>query len=309
MTDMLSADSRLKFSEIRRRAFLASVLNFLRGQTNELLPFDQIRSQLRLRHARNLGLQVIELDKIVGSVGRYEDFTREFFPRWDHESMAQRLRTIYDLTQSLSGFPPIDVYKVGEVYFVRDGNHRVSVARANQARTIEAYVIEYTSPIALTPDDTIDDILLKLGAANFAETTGLNKLRPGHSIRLTNPGRYRLLLEHIAVHKYLQEVAAERELSDEEAVTSWYDKVYLPLVAEIRKRDILHLFPGRTEADLYAWLVLHRAALEQEYGLGQVSDEEILADLEEVGATSPLQKIERVIKRRLAPEKALPPVE
>lgn len=307
--DMLSSISNEKFSEARRRAFLGTALRFLRGESNELLPFDEIRSQLRLKHSRDLGIQEIALDKIVGSMGRYEDFTREFFPRRDNESVELRWRRIYDLTNSLEGFPPIEVFKVGEVYFVRDGNHRVSVARANEAKTIEAHVIEYLSPIELTPDDTMDDVLIKIGEASFLEATNLDKLRPEQNIKLTNPGRYRLLLEHIAVHKYLKEVECNCEIPYEEAVVSWYDNVYMPLVQEIRERGILERFPGRTEADLYAWLVLHRAALEEAYGFGQVSMEEIMEALEEEGTTSPLRKMERAIKRKLDPDSLPPPVE
>ena len=292
----LSSISAEKFTEARRRAFLRSVLHFLKGESNDLLPFDQIRSQLRLTHSRDLGLQQIELDQIVGSLGRYEDFTREFFPRRDNDSVELRWRRIYDLTDSLEGFPPIEVFKVGEVYFVRDGNHRVSVARANGAKTIEAYVIEYLSPINLTPDDTLDDILIKLGAANFLEATHLDKLQPGRNIQLTKPGRYRLLLEHIAVHKYLKEVECSCEIPYEAAAASWYDQVYLPLVEEIRERGILEHFPGRTEADLYAWLVLHRGALEEAHGFGQVTTEEIIADLEKEGATSLWRRLEWMVR-------------
>ncbi len=257
LSDILSTTSNEKFSEARRLAFLKSVVHFLDKEANDLLSFEEIRTRLQLRHARDLGVQEIEVDKIVGSMGRYSDFTREFYPLRD--SQANRWRRIYDLTNSLAGFPPIEALKVGEAYFVRDGNHRVSVARANGAKMIEAHVTEYVTPIELSPDDTMDDVLIKVGAANFLETTHLDRLRPEQNIQLTNPGRYRLLLEHIAVHKYLQEVACECEISYEAAVTSWYDTVYMPLIELIRERDILRRFPGRTEADLYAWLVLHRA--------------------------------------------------
>jgi hypothetical protein len=273
------------------------MIHFLRGQSNELLPFETIRSELRLKHSRDLGLQEIELDKIVGSVGRYDDFTREFLPL--HDSDESRWRRVYDLTESFTGFPPIDVFQVGDVYFVRDGNHRVSVARANGLKVIEANVTAFVSPIELTADDTLDDILIRRGHTNFLETTQLDQLRPDHQIRLTNPGRYRLLLEHIDVHKYLKEIETSSEMAYDAAVVSWYDHVYLPLVQEIRERRVLDLFPGRTEADLYAWLVLHRAELEQEYGFGRVPTETIVDDLVDNASPSPLKWIEWKIKQVL----------
>jgi hypothetical protein len=300
----LSSDSRAKFSAARWQVFIGSIIKALRGQSNGLLPFETIRSELRLRHARELGLQDIELDKIVGSVGRYDDFTREFLPLRDSDE--GRWRRVYDLTESTIGVPAIDVFKAGDVYFVRDGNHRVSVARTNGLNVIEAYVTEYVSPITLTAEDTLDDILIRLGHTNFIETTGLDQLRPEHQIQLTNPGRYRLLLEHIAVHKYLREVELSTEIDYEEAVTSWYDHVYLPLIEEMRERQILDLFPGRTEADLYAWLVLHRAELEQEYGLGYVSTAAVVGALVEQSSPSPLKWLERTLKRVLHPAEASP---
>ena len=240
-------------------------------------------------------------------MGRYDDFTREFLPKSD--TQQNRWRTVYDLSTSMEGFPPVELYKIGEAYFVRDGNHRVSVARANEAEEIEAYVTEYITPVEVSPDDTLDEILIKAGAANFADITKLNDLRPHHNIRLTNPGRYKYLLRHIAVHKYYREIECQCEISWEDAVASWYDKVYFPLVEEIRARDILKHFPDRTEADLYAWLVYHRQSLEEEYGIGKVDNETVVSALEEEATASPIKKVERAIKRKIDPDSLPPAVE
>jgi len=298
MDDFLSHASNQKFADARKRAFIRSVMNFFRRQERNLLSFDEVRAGLRLSHTRYLGLQNVPLGKIVGSVGRYRDFDREFLPR--HDSQETRWRRIYDLTHSSGGFPPVELYKVGDAYFVRDGNHRVSVARINGSPTIEAYVTEYLTPVPVSAEDTLDDILIKAGEANFLQTTQLDKLRPDQNIRLTNPGRYRELLRHIADHKYFLEVEQQREVPYEEAVASWYDNVYMPLVREIRARDILRHFPGRTEADLYAWLVQHRAELERRYGLGQVKDVVVLDKLEQQIPASPLRKLGQVFKRKPA---------
>lgn len=307
MPDTLSQESNRKFSDMRAQVFIQSMLPFLYRKPMELLPFEDVRKMLGLTHVRKLGLQDVPLDKIVGSMGRYDDFTREFLPR--KTSQESRWRTVYDLSTSMEGFPPVELYKIDEAYFVRDGNHRVSVAQANNAESIEAYVTEYITPVDVSPDDTLDEILIKAGAANFTQATNLGKLRPDHNIRLTNPGRYKYLLRHIAVHKYYREIECGCEISWEEAVASWYDNVYLPLVKEIRTRDILKDFPNRTEADLYAWLVYHRERLEEQYGIGQVDDGSVVDALEEEAKASPIQKVERAIKRKLDPDSLPPTVE
>lgn len=286
---MLTPESNEEFSKARQRAFIEEWLSFFQGRSNNLLPFEEVKQSLQLQDAAYKGLQEIELDKIVGSTGRYRDFTRTFLPK--NNTTEDRWRRVDAVAHSEQGFPPIEVYQVGDVYFVRDGNHRVSVARSHGAKTIEAYVIEYKTPVPFGPDDDLDDILLKVEQADFFRETQLDKLRPGQEVVFTEPGRYRLVEEHIIIHKYLREIVCGCEISNEEAVASWYDRVYMPIVELIHERGVLRYFPGRTEADLYAWLILHRAALEAEMdALGQVSNEEVLADLkkEKVNPLAPL---------------------
>lgn len=294
---MLTPESNEEFSRARQRAFIEEWLSFFRGRSNNLLPFEEIKQNLQLQDAAYKGLQEIELDKIVGSTGRYRDFTRTFLPK--NSTTEERWRRVDAVAHSGEGFPPIEVYQVGDVYFVRDGNHRVSVARAHSAKTIEAYVIEYKTPVSIGPDDDLDQILLRVEHADFLKETHLDQLRPGQNVVFTEPGRYRLVEEHIIIHKYLREITCGCEISNEEAVASWYDNVYLPIVELIRERDVLRYFPGRTEADLYAWLILHRAALEAELdALGQVSNEQVLAVLEREKA-NPLAQLLGFFQDRL----------
>jgi hypothetical protein len=167
------------------------------------------------------------------------------------------------------------------------------------AKTIEAYVIEYHTQVPIDNMDNLDDILLKAGHARFLADTQIDKIRPGHNIMFTEPGRYRLVKQHIAFHKYLKETECGREFADEEAVASWFDHVYTPMIAFIRQRDVLKSFPGRTEADLYAWLMLHRATLEKEMKmLGGVSDEELVEKFEkEQPILNPFQRLLRLFLR------------
>jgi hypothetical protein len=286
---MLTPQSNFEFGRARQRAFIEEWFHFFTGRPNELLSFDEVKQKLQLQDSAYKGLHEIELAKIVGSTGRYRDFTRTFLPK--NDLTEERWRRVDDVAHSETGFPPIEVFQVGDVYFVRDGNHRVSVAQLHGAKTIEAYVIEYKTSVPVDNQDDLDDILLKMEQTEFFEATHLDQLRPDQQVYLTEPGRYRLLLDHIAVHKYLREIACGCEISYSEGVESWYDHVYLPLAQLIRQRDVLKNFPGRTETDLYAWLILHRAALEAEMNnLGQISDEQVLADLEKEGA-NPLTQL------------------
>ena len=265
-------ESLRDFDRSRRKAFVQRILAFFTHQSLDLLPFEQVREQLRLRDRHYRGLQEILLNQIVGSVGRYQDFTRTFLPR--SGGLRERWSAVEDRVKA-GGLPPVELYKVGEVYFVRDGNHRISVARAQNVPDIEAFVWEYPSLVPLSPDDDLDDLLIKQGYVTFLEKTRLNQLRPSQHIELTAPGRYRDLLEHIAVHRYFLSQEEGREFAAEEAVTSWYDNVYLPIIRAIRKQGILKQFPGRTEADLYIWASCWQYELSERYGKSISAEEAV----------------------------------
>jgi len=94
---------------------------------------------------------------------------------------------------SAQDMPPIEVYQVGKTYFVVDGNHRVSIARQEGMKAIEAYVCEFVTPVGLSPEADLDEVITKSGYAEFLYKTRLDKLRPRHEIVFTNPGHYREL--------------------------------------------------------------------------------------------------------------------
>lgn len=252
------------FHRARDRAALRELLSRLTGDSVQLLSYDEVRKSLRLQGGIARGLKDIPLDAIVGSVGRYSDFTRDFLPRRDVE--PERWARVKLAASGLIGLPPIDVYQIGEVYFVIDGNHRVSVARQEGAKTIHAYVTEVQTRVPLTPDIHPDDLIRKAEYTVFLEQTQLDRLRPDADLNVSIPGQYPILLEHIQIHQYYLGLDWQRDISYREAVEHWYDTVYLPVVEMIRSRGILRHFPGRTETDLYLWLAEHRAQLEDELG-------------------------------------------
>ena len=257
-------DSLRDFDRARRRAFIQRILGLLTRKPSDLLPFEQVREQLRLHSHRFRGLREVPLDQIVGSVGRYRDFTRTFLPR--SGGLRERWATVEDRVVREGGLPPVELHQVGDAYFVRDGNHRVSVARVQGAPSIEAYVWEYPSLVPLTPDDDLNDLLVKREYVVFLEKTRLNRLRPDQRIEFTAPGRYRDLLEHIEVYRHYLGQERGRDVPYQEAVTSWYDNVYLPIAQAIGEYGVLSRFPGRTEADLYIWISRWQHELSERYG-------------------------------------------
>ncbi len=285
----LTPESASEFTSARQQAFIEEWLSRFTGRHVDLLSFEEVKQNLRLQDAAYKGLREIELDKIVGSVGRYRDFTRSFLPK--NDAMAERWRRV-DAAVHDTGTPPIDVYKVGDVYFVRDGNHRVSIAKMHNAQTIEAYVTEYATSVPVDKDDDPDDLLLKMERTRFLERTQLDKIRPGNNVELTEPGRYRQVREHISFHKHIKEMECECEIPYPEAVASWYDNVYQPVVQLIREKHALKEFPGRTEADLYAWLMKHRAELEKHVDtLGVVNDEDLIESVRRERVTNPFARL------------------
>jgi hypothetical protein len=253
------------FTQARRRLFFQRILGFFTGhQPENLLSFEQVRDKLKIRGQHYAGTQTIPIDKIVGSTGRYQEFNRAFLPT--QEFIRERWKHIYEVAHSFEGFPAVEVYKIGDAYFVRDGHHRISVLKELGATSVEAVVTELETPVPLSPDVHEEDLDLKEEYAVFLLETGLNKLRPGQKIEFTLPGQYRKLLEHIAVHRHFLGLREMREIPYEEAVARWYDEVYMPVVQVIREERILDQFPERTEADLYLWISEHQYYLRERYG-------------------------------------------
>jgi nucleotide-binding universal stress UspA family protein len=265
------------FTQARQHAALQEVLARLRGKSNELLSYEEVARQLKLSTRTDRGLQDIPLKAIVGSVGRYRDFTRTFLPK-RAEDQQRWARVKMAFSGSGAGFPPIEVYKVGEVYFVLDGNHRVSIALREGLTFIDAYVIEVKTDVPLTPDIQPDDLIIKAEYAEFLQETGLTRLRPHVDLSVTAPGQYQILKEQIQVHRYWLEQSRQQPVTEQAAVVDWYDEVYLPAVTAIRERGLLRSFPHRTETDLYLWVSEYRQALEQELGWA-IRSEAAVADL------------------------------
>ncbi|HEX2994921.1 MAG TPA: universal stress protein [Anaerolineales bacterium] len=251
------------FQSLYRRAQLQGMWARLTGKSNELLSYEEIASKLRLQGRSDKGIQTIPVDAIVGSVGRYTDFTRTFLPRRAQDQERWANVKAATLEPAGGGLEVIEVYKVSEVYFVMDGNHRVSIAHQEGWKSIEAHVIEIQTDIPLTPDIQPDELIIKAEYARFLEQTGLSKTQEYLDLRITIPGGYQKLLDEVGVCCI---EAGQEEFSLQDSAARWYREIYLPFDEAVRERNMMRWFPERTVTDLYIWMSEHRGELEKELG-------------------------------------------
>ncbi len=258
--------AREDFQRARRTASLQNVIAQITGKSIDLLPYNEITRRLRTAGSSERGLKDVQLDAIIGSVNRYSDYSRSFLPLLDSDRDRWVGVMVEISTPGKPGLPPVDLYKIGDAYFVKDGHHRISVAKRMHAKYIQAYVTEISSPIALSADVTPEDLILKEEYAAFLAHTQLHQYFPDADLQLSFPGLFTTLEEHIKVHRYYMGIDVLKEITYEDAVKHWYEKIYLPIANVINDLAILHEFPGRTIADLYVWISDHRLYLQKELG-------------------------------------------
>jgi len=264
MSDSLSVQARSDFQRARFKAFLNRAWDSLSGQRTMLLSYDDIKGKLHIGGPIYRGVQTVRLDQIAGSLNRYHEFDRVFLPASD--KLADRWQNVNRAFYEEISLPPVVLYKVGQVYFVVDGHHRVSVAREQGQIYIEAEVRECATRVDITADIKPEDLEILEDKVHFLERTSLDDIRPEANIILTIPDGFERMLEHIAVHRYFMGLDFQRDISEEEAIADWYDHVYMPVIQVIRETDILKEFPQKTESDLYLWVLDHQHYLVEEEG-------------------------------------------
>jgi len=239
-------------------------MDSLSGQRTTLLSYDDIKEKLHIGGPIYRGVQTVRVDQIAGSLNRYHEFDRVFLPASDR--LADRWQNVNRAFYQEVSLPPVVLYKAGQVYFVVDGHHRVSVAREQGQVYIEAEVRECATRVDITPDIKPEDLEILEDKVHFLERTSLDSLRPEADIVLTIPDGFDRMLEHIAVHRYFMGLDLQRDVSEEEAIADWYDTVYMPVVQVVRETNILKEFPRKTEGDLYLWVLDHQHYLVMEEG-------------------------------------------
>ncbi len=264
MPDAVDRQSQADFKAARLKSFFRDVLAFLTGRPNTLLAFDEVKEKLRIGGPIYRGVRPVPVAAIVGSVDRYHDFDRAFLPKQEHT--VDRWHRVNRAWYEDINLPPVLLYKVGDVYFVVDGNHRVSVAREQGQQYIDADVRECSVKVPVTPDLRPEDLEILGARVEFLERSGLDQLRPAAaaSLEVTVLGGYDRLLEHMAVHRYFMGLDFQRDITEAEAVEHWYDTVYQPVVDEVCTSGMLEELPGKTEADFYLWIMDHRHYLVQQ---------------------------------------------
>ncbi len=265
--DFSKTQSEDDFNKAHTKAFINEIQHLLSPEEASLISLNDVKQMIKASAETYIGMKVIPIDKIVGSEGRYNDFDNRFFPksshlknRWQHVDEA----AIQDIT-----LPPIKVYEIAGLYFVRDGNHRVSVAKARGTEFIDAEVVSLQSEIKLRKADSLKEIqkqIINYEKRVFYSETNFGDITDYWCLDFSRTGRYDVIYNHILTHKYYMNQNRTTEVSMEEAIKSWFYNVYFPLVSIIREKFILRDFPGRTLGDLYVWTVRYWDDLKQKFG-------------------------------------------
>jgi hypothetical protein len=246
-TGLPSADAQFDFSRARRRRALARLSARLRraDDVNHILPFEEVAQALGRVGERRLGLELIPLDSIIGTVDRAREFDRDFRPtsprvreRWQRINLAQRRG---------EAMPPIDVYRIGELHFVKDGHHRVSVAHALGYRDIEAYVTEVLTELGADRKIRMRDLPLKSHQRLFFERVPLPH-EARQRIHLSDEWRYAALAEAVEAWGFRASQALNQELSRQEAAEAWFRDEYEPVVEMLREAQLVPKGVSDTEA-------------------------------------------------------------
>src|SRR5207253_6465918 len=293
----------IDFQSARLQGFLTEAASVFRRDLKPLLSFDEVRRAARMEGQAYRGLTEVPLAKIRGSVDRPNDFDASFLPVRSH--LRERWARLDAAMRSGEAVPPIEVYQLGDVYFVKDGHHRVSVARHLGWKSIPARVIEVRTRAPLASDIDPAALIQAREYVDFLERTHLDRVRPQASIAVSRLGRYDRILEDILGHRYFLGLQQYREVDMEEASASWYDNVYKPIADLIREYDILAHFPGRTEADLYLWITARWLELSQTQKPAGPAEAiaDILFETEGTVAAVPSPQVLAVLKRWLGPSR------
>jgi hypothetical protein len=262
-TGFPTTDAQFDFSRSRRQRALSRLATRLRGEPSDLnviLPFDEVVRALGRRGERRLGLKSIPLDSIVGTVDRGREFDRSFRPtsskvrgRWERIAAAMRRG---------ESMPPIDVYRIGDLHFVKDGHHRVSVARALGHDSIDAYVTEVETEVGTGHDISLRDLPLKSHERLFYERVPLPR-EARLRIQPSDPAAYASLAEGVEAWGFRVMQGRGEFLTREEVADAWFRDEYVPVIEMLREVGIAN---ETNETDAYMAVVTLRYMLLRTHG-------------------------------------------
>lgn len=263
----LSSQTSDDFYKSHQKALINEIQHLLNPEEAALISFTDIKKLLKPKDETYRGMQIVPIDLIVGSEGRYQDFDNHFFPkstylknRWERVDAAHIQGVI---------LPPITLYELGGLYFVRDGNHRVSVAKAMGQEAIDAEVVSLHSEIHLKPGSTKEDMVKQVIAYEkklFYSETGFGDITDDWQLDFTTPGQYDVIYNHILIHKYYINMDKTEEIPIQDAILSWYQNVYTPVKQVIETHKIMKMFRKRTKSDLYVFVIKYWDELKKKFG-------------------------------------------
>jgi hypothetical protein len=267
-------DAQTDFARARRRAVLARLAKRLRREPADVhmvLPFEEVRDALGFRGERYLGLKVIPLDSIVGTVDRSGEFDRRFRPT--SRRVRQRWQRVAEAQRRGEPMPPISAYRIGDMHFVEDGHHRVSVARAQGRRDIDAYVTEVLTEVDPGAGLSLADLPLKSHERVFYERVPLPRERRSR-IQLSDPWEYGDLAEAVEAWGFRAMQGTGQFMTREEVAERWFREDYESIVATLREAGMIGA--RETETEAYMRVVAERYFLMRTHEW----DEEILERLQ-----------------------------
>jgi hypothetical protein len=268
MESMIKQKASEDFSRARVKEILSRIMHFMNADKTKLLSLNDVKEILKPRNETYRGMRTVPISLIVGSEGRYRDFNKFFLPK--SERLRSRWESVDEARLQDIILPPIQLYEIGGVYFVRDGNHRVSVAKLQGTEAVDAEVTSLSTEIRISPSMTVDELrfaLIQYEKEIFYEKTHFAVLTENADLSFTMPGRFDVIYDHIMVHKYYLNQQASGEIPFQDALVSWYNNVYKPILAIISEEKLCSCFPDRTESDLYVWIVKHWDLLKKKYGI------------------------------------------
>jgi hypothetical protein len=288
-TGLPSADAEGDFSRARRQRALARLSARLRraDDVNHILPFEEVVRALGRTGEKRLGQQLISLDSIVGTVDRSREFDRSFRPtsprvreRWQRINLAQRKG---------EALPPIDVYRIGDMHFVKDGHHRVSVARALGHRDIDAYVTEVLTEIGADRKIRLRDLPLKSHQRLFYERVPL-PVEQREQIHLSDEWRYAALAEAVEAWGFRVSQARREWMSRPHVAEEWFRDEYRPVVEMLREARLIP--KGVTDTEAYMTIAALRYLLLRTHEWDDAVIDALRRDLE-----SPGQEDDTMVRR------------
>ena len=238
-TGMPRLDAETDFQRARRRQVLSALARRLRGEPddiNVILPFDEVVHALGRTGERAIGLETIPLASIVGSVDRTRDFDRRFRPTSNR--LRERWQGINLALRRGRGMPPISVYRIGDLHFVRDGHHRVSVALALHHSAIEANVTVVETLLSADGISRRGDLVVKDYERLFRQRVPLPADMAAR-IRVADPWDYAQLSENVEAWSFRLVQSDRTFLDRRDAARRWFEEEYLPVVTMLHDAGLV----------------------------------------------------------------------